>query len=170
MTWILVYQQCTGHLAQWTSMNNSARGEAIDEWRRRKVESRWEGRGGWRARGNNRTGEVVVFQDVSSRRGEAQKMNNQDETCWVNSERDCVCVSVRVCMCVFLTVQRPFCAALCRCLCTNTLGRKSRARLCYLLLSSLHPHCSISTVTLSKTHFTLKTTSETMSPSSLSIQ
>ena len=44
---------------------------------------------------------------------------------------------VREELCVFLTIQRPLCAALCRCLCTNTLGRPSRARLCYLPLSTL---------------------------------
>lgn len=84
MKWILLYQQRTGHLAQWTAMNNSARrGDGKD--RRGKVEM-----GGGvdpETRGNHRMGEVGACQDVSCRGGETQEMNNHDRTCWVNSER-----------------------------------------------------------------------------------
>ncbi len=161
MKWILLYQQRTGHLAQWTAMNNSARRGAIDGKERRgeerrggKVEPRWEARGGGKREGA--TGQRVgVCQDVSSRGGETQEKNNLDQTCWVNSEREAASVCVCVCVCVFLTIQKPLCAALCRCLCTNTLGRPSRARLCCLPLSSLHPHCSVSLLKLVETPFTL---------------
>lgn len=143
MKWILLYQQCTGHLAQWTTMNNSARRAAIDrreEMRGGKVERRWEA-SGRKQEGSGRTGEwELAKMRVAEEGGETQEGNNQ--SCWVKWEE----------ICAFLTIQRALCAALCRCLCTNTLGRPSRARLCYLPLSSHHPRCSASLLKLLQAH------------------
>lgn len=107
MKWILLYQQCTGHLAQWTAMNNSARREARDEKSGEQGMWRWEGRGVWRTRGNGGTGEVLVCQDASSRGGETQQRNNQDQTCWVNSEAVSVCVSDKTKAPLCCPVQMP---------------------------------------------------------------
>lgn len=146
MKLILLYQQCSGHLAQWTAMNNSARSGAIDtkergreERRGRKVEPSGQSinRKTQGERGDRRVG---VCQDVSDRKGETLERKFHNQTCWVNSEGSNV--GVCVCVCVCLIIQRPLCAALCRCLCTNTLGRPSRARLWNLALSSLHPNRS----------------------------
>lgn len=145
--WILLYQQSTGHLAQGTAMNNLARGEEIDEKRGREKMGR--GELSQRARGSDGTVGAVVCKN-GSRGGATQQWNNRDQTCWVNSERE----AVRLCVC-YWWYKGPLCAGLCRCLCTNTLERASRARLCYLLYSSLHPHWSASLLKLLKTHFTL---------------
>lgn len=97
MKWILLYQQCTGHLAQWTAMNNSARGEAMEGKERRGEEERWsrderrEPAENMRERQDRRVG---VCQDVRSRGGETQEKNKHDQTCWVNSERGAVSVCV----------------------------------------------------------------------------